>query len=239
MGLETTPGTVSPDGHYIWTGSEWAGNVPHAAVIAANPPPGWYGDPDRHGGQRYFDGTAWTEHRTEPQRPSIPLAPPKLPQTEETIARRKRRRKRGWVIAGSIVALIVAGLSIPSLIGALQSPQQRYLSVRSSRDADLAADAVLIAKNCDGTNSDGCVTAASGMNYDSTRYLADLNAVALPPQSAKSDALMRQALDQFIQGTNLAMKGIGDNSASEIQSGTDMMQAGHDLVAQSKAALPS
>jgi hypothetical protein len=26
------------------------------------PMPGWYADPGRPGGQRYWDGTRWTEH---------------------------------------------------------------------------------------------------------------------------------------------------------------------------------
>ena len=30
-------------------------------------PVGWYPDPDRPGGQRYFDGENWTEHRWPPQ----------------------------------------------------------------------------------------------------------------------------------------------------------------------------
>ncbi|MFZ4518960.1 MAG: DUF2510 domain-containing protein [Microthrixaceae bacterium] len=42
---------------------------PTAAVAATAPvaplvPPGWYDDPDRPGGHRYWDGTNWTEHRT-------------------------------------------------------------------------------------------------------------------------------------------------------------------------------
>jgi hypothetical protein len=33
-----------------------------APAAAATPPAGWYADPNRPGGQRYWDGTAWTEH---------------------------------------------------------------------------------------------------------------------------------------------------------------------------------
>lgn len=31
-------------------------------------PAGWYADPDVKGGQRYWDGHNWTEHRAEAQR---------------------------------------------------------------------------------------------------------------------------------------------------------------------------
>ncbi|MCH9730140.1 MAG: DUF2510 domain-containing protein, partial [Actinomycetia bacterium] len=34
-------------------------------------PGGWYSDPDGSGGQRYWDGHAWTEHRAP-----APSAPP-------------------------------------------------------------------------------------------------------------------------------------------------------------------
>ena len=36
--------------------------------------PGWFSDPDGSGGLRYFDGTAWTEHRAPPRVP--PPVPP-------------------------------------------------------------------------------------------------------------------------------------------------------------------
>jgi hypothetical protein len=43
-------------------------------------PAGWYSDPDGSGGQRYWDGSAWTEHRApaahEPTEPTAPAEPP-------------------------------------------------------------------------------------------------------------------------------------------------------------------
>jgi hypothetical protein len=42
---------------------EAAGPVPPAQPAAALPPAGWYPDPARPGGRRYWDGTGWTEHQ--------------------------------------------------------------------------------------------------------------------------------------------------------------------------------
>ncbi|MBA2280777.1 MAG: DUF2510 domain-containing protein [Acidimicrobiia bacterium] len=34
------------------------------AAAAGATPAGWYPDPEKPGSQRYFDGSAWTEHRS-------------------------------------------------------------------------------------------------------------------------------------------------------------------------------
>ena len=40
-------------------------------------PAGWYPDPDGSGGQRYWDGSAWTEHRSPGAQPTPePAEPP-------------------------------------------------------------------------------------------------------------------------------------------------------------------
>jgi uncharacterized RDD family membrane protein YckC len=46
-------------------------------VTSTGPGPGWYPDPGGSGGQRYFDGTAWTEHWVPPAAP--PPVPPMAP----------------------------------------------------------------------------------------------------------------------------------------------------------------
>jgi hypothetical protein len=57
-------------------------------------PAGWYPDPDGSGGQRYWDGSTWTEHRApaapiyepEPTREPVPDFEPEIPAGEQPTA---------------------------------------------------------------------------------------------------------------------------------------------------------
>ncbi|MFF1677897.1 DUF2510 domain-containing protein, partial [Streptomyces sp. NPDC058256] len=40
----------------------------------STPPPGWYRDPSYPHVERWWDGTAWTDHRREPEIPQEPSA---------------------------------------------------------------------------------------------------------------------------------------------------------------------
>ena len=55
-------------------------------------PAGWYPDPDGSGGQRYWDGSAWTEHRSPaspaPTEPPAPAEPPASEQPTTVVPRR-------------------------------------------------------------------------------------------------------------------------------------------------------
>jgi hypothetical protein len=65
-------------------------------------PAGWYSDPDGSGGQRYFDGQSWTEHRS-PAAPAAFEAPP----LETMHAAPQRSGPGGKVIAGIVAAVAV------------------------------------------------------------------------------------------------------------------------------------
>lgn len=67
------------------------------------PPPGWYPDPHGPHLERWWDGTAWTEHRRAPEAPGGPVPPPSPGGTG-------RARAVALTTAGAVlVAAIVTG----------------------------------------------------------------------------------------------------------------------------------
>lgn len=97
-------------------------------------PPGWYPDPIRQAGLRYFDGTAWTDHWQAGPPHVYPNAP---------YAAAPRR----GMSAGAIVGIVVGSFLLLGMIAAIAIPvflSQRRVppSVEWLSCADLAADAV-------------------------------------------------------------------------------------------------
>ncbi|CAM5746756.1 hypothetical protein [Streptomyces afghaniensis 772] [Streptomyces afghaniensis] len=67
------------------------------------PPPGWYPDPHGPHLERWWDGTAWTEHRRAPEAPKGPVPPPPGGGTG-------RAKAVALIAAGAVlVAAIVTG----------------------------------------------------------------------------------------------------------------------------------
>jgi uncharacterized protein DUF4352/uncharacterized protein DUF2510 len=66
-------------------------------------PAGWYPDPDGSGGQRYFDGRAWTEHRAA----AAQSAAVEAPALDAMEAAPRQSGPSGKVIGGIVAAVVV------------------------------------------------------------------------------------------------------------------------------------
>ncbi|MEU1531703.1 DUF2510 domain-containing protein [Streptomyces fagopyri] len=76
--------------------------------MSMTPPPGWYRDPSYPLVERWWDGTAWTDHRRRPGTLPVPLAPP-----EEGGRGPGRAKAVALVAAGAVlVTSIVTGVLV-------------------------------------------------------------------------------------------------------------------------------
>ncbi|GGZ93378.1 membrane protein [Streptomyces echinoruber] len=81
--------------------------------MSMTPPPGWYPDPAAPHQERWWDGTAWTEHRRAPAPPAAPVPPvPPLPSSPSSPLPGGSARAKAvalTVAAAVLVAAIVTG----------------------------------------------------------------------------------------------------------------------------------
>ncbi|MDC2946755.1 DUF2510 domain-containing protein, partial [Streptomyces heilongjiangensis] len=69
--------------------------------MSSSPPPGWYRDPSYPLTERWWDGSAWTDHRRQPEQPPVP--PPVRPRPAQGLGRTKA------VALAAAGAVLVAG----------------------------------------------------------------------------------------------------------------------------------
>ena len=89
----------------------------------SDPQPGWYPDVEVAGGERWWDGTAWTEHRRPAAPSSVPPPPPPGPMPmgypTDSVASPvvpTTQSKAGWALALSIGGLCCFVFSIVGLV---------------------------------------------------------------------------------------------------------------------------
>lgn len=71
--------------------------------MSMTPPPGWYRDPSYPLVERWWDGTAWTDHRRQPEMLQQPLARPEFPDGSSGRAKAVALVAAGAVLVASIV----------------------------------------------------------------------------------------------------------------------------------------
>lgn len=80
---------------------------PDTSPPPSQPPAGWYSDPTVPGGQRYWDGAAWTDHAVGPTPAGAPAQGAYYPaQGGYAPPQEKEQEATGTIIAGYIFAVI-------------------------------------------------------------------------------------------------------------------------------------
>jgi len=102
---------------------------PTASGTTANAAPGWY--PDGSGGQRWWDGTAWTQHTAPAPAAAQPLVRPALPEGTRT--------DTAWVW---LVALLYLASSVPLFFFDMSGYMRAMFDVQFSGNASALMDAM-------------------------------------------------------------------------------------------------
>jgi Protein of unknown function (DUF2510)/Excalibur calcium-binding domain len=99
--------------------------------MGSNVPAGWYPDPERAGQQRYWDGSAWTDHRA----PLAPDAAPNSPETGHAGAGgvpdssdaqppTQEPDRRSWFARHKVLTTVAAVFALLIAIGALSGGEE-------------------------------------------------------------------------------------------------------------------
>ena len=132
---------------------------PRVAGVSSTPPPGWYRDPSYPLTERWWDGTAWSDHRRQPQIPEPPLAPPPPPQGGGS------RRAKAVALAAAGVVLVAAIVTGAVFLG---------------RDDGGAAHAEPSPTQATSTPTQGAPSSSPSASEDPNVVVDDLNGITFP-----------------------------------------------------------
>jgi hypothetical protein len=83
--------------------------------MSMTPPPGWYRDPSAPHVERWWDGTAWTEHRRTPEAPT-PQQPQAQPQFAPTVPTMQLASGGGSGRAKTIALVTAAAVLVAAIV---------------------------------------------------------------------------------------------------------------------------
>jgi hypothetical protein len=90
----------------------------------------------------------------------------------------------------------------------------------------LQADFDRVGKDCSAENIPACKSDLQQVQRDAAHFQQILNQNPAPPCLKNADTEMRQGLTNYQNGAALAIRGINDNSVSEIENGSKELSQG-------------
>ncbi|MGB3351253.1 MAG: DUF4352 domain-containing protein [Mycobacterium sp.] len=166
-------------------------------------PAGWYSDPDGSGGQRYWDGQAWTEHRAPaPQIPPPPPPPAAAAEPEHAGAHRALEGAPVAPVGGDHRQLLVRYLSVCAALLAVLVAVAVYAAFFAddgsvSIDATDTTDDPTTSETAPATTTEG----GGGWGDGPTETSAEATTAAPPP--AETGDVVDGALAFTVHGTEV------------------------------------
>ncbi|WP_200302797.1 DUF2510 domain-containing protein [Streptomyces adelaidensis] len=132
--------------------------------MSSSPPPGWYSDPSYPLTERWWDGTAWTDHRRQPEQLRQPVGPPRPPT-------RKGPGRTKVVVLAAAGAVLVAG----AVTGGVLLLGEDGDGGQETRTATASPTT-----GADGSDSPSPSKSSSKPSDDASTAVDDLNGITFP-----------------------------------------------------------